>query len=626
VRHLRPGRVWEADERALRRNDAARSRSRGDLMARFELRRGIALGALIGGALMGGACAPEDLGDDGSPTPQAIGKNSPGGGGAGLRICGATSSPSLPVAIQDGGGPILSGNVNVNILWVGSWLSASQNVLTTFVGDLSDSDYAHINDSYARTSGAPSTRFLLGKTAPIPVFASSNPNFGANELGIAGDLGKRLDTEIDTGSLASTSGVYVVAAGHGIVFYDDRPKITDNCRYAAYCTDLCGIHIVTPKGRPFIVLGDATTCGDGSRACSHSALTPHNDDPGDSAVNIFAHELSEAVTNPKGGAWETSGIEDADNCAWTFGEIDRDPSALLSSIYHAQNGADADLRLHGHDYMVQRNWVNVDGSGYCAMGLPAPGDTTFAWWGVPASQLQARMDAMNGMIPVWIDAYDVNGAPFFNAIFRRNTTGRAWWWFAGLSAADVQTRLTTEYGAHADHLAVQMDSYIEGGTQRFFLLTYGQDPNNVIDWTKTINELIGDHQTSIDTKWTAGYRVVSSARALVNGVGLYSGIYQHIPNALTFNRVVGVSASVFNNANAANGHLAYLNTDTSSGSTLFTAIWDGSSDPNGLWWTPGWSSGDIYKLNADVVAGGWSMQFIVGELNGSGDDFYARWH
>jgi hypothetical protein len=38
-------------------------------------------------------------------------------------------------------------------------------------------------------------------------------------------------------------------------------------------------------------------------------------------ANVSGHELSEALTDPHGDAWfDSSGAENADKCAWTFGK------------------------------------------------------------------------------------------------------------------------------------------------------------------------------------------------------------------------------------------------------------------------------------------------------------------
>jgi hypothetical protein len=58
-------------------------------------------------------------------------------------------------------------------------------------------------------------------------------------------------------------------------------------------------------------------------------------------------------------AWyDRRGDENADKCAWTFGQT-----------YTTSNGSVANMNLGGNDYLVQRNWVN-SGNGGCLVHFP----------------------------------------------------------------------------------------------------------------------------------------------------------------------------------------------------------------------------------------------------------------
>ena len=92
-----------------------------------------------------------------------------------------------------------------------------------------------------------------------------------------------------------------------------------------------------------------------SARCSVQPLGP-NADPADAEVNILAHEIAEATTDPDFDAWyDTDGRENADKCLWTFG-----------ATRTAANGARYNLTLDGRQYLVQQNWRNR-GRGSCVM-------------------------------------------------------------------------------------------------------------------------------------------------------------------------------------------------------------------------------------------------------------------
>ena len=73
-------------------------------------------------------------------------------------------------------------------------------------------------------------------------------------------------------------------------------------------------------------------------------------------VNVVAHELEEAVTDPDLNAWyDWRGMENADKCAWKFGTTTTLPS-----------GAKYNVTMNGHKYLIQQNWLNANG-GLCTL-------------------------------------------------------------------------------------------------------------------------------------------------------------------------------------------------------------------------------------------------------------------
>ena len=86
--------------------------------------------------------------------------------------------------------------------------------------------------------------------------------------------------------------------------------------------------------------------------------TPNDDLAGDAIVSSMAHVISGMMTNPAGTAWfDRYGLENSDKCQGTFGQT-----------YTTANGAQANVRLGGRDYLIQQNWVN-DRRGHCGLSI-----------------------------------------------------------------------------------------------------------------------------------------------------------------------------------------------------------------------------------------------------------------
>jgi hypothetical protein len=53
----------------------------------------------------------------------------------------------------------------------------------------------------------------------------------------------------------------------------------------------------------------------------------------DGMVSVIAHEIEETNTNPNFNAWyDPTGAEDADKCAWTFGQTSQTPTGAFYNI------------------------------------------------------------------------------------------------------------------------------------------------------------------------------------------------------------------------------------------------------------------------------------------------------
>lgn len=90
------------------------------------------------------------------------------------------------------------------------------------------------------------------------------------------------------------------------------------------------------------------------RNCANTnpSISPNHDPGVDAMISVVAHELAETVSDPWSDgdrAWnDVSGSENADKCAWTYGDT-----------YKTANGAMANQKISGRNYLIQQNWDPV---------------------------------------------------------------------------------------------------------------------------------------------------------------------------------------------------------------------------------------------------------------------------
>ena len=105
--------------------------------------------------------------------------------------------------------------------------------------------------------------------------------------------------------------------------------------------------------------------------CSNGTTPPNGDAAADRVINVLAHEIEEATTDPDLNAWfDNAGQENADKCAWNFG-----------TTYNNGTGL-ANMKIGTKDFLIQQNWVN-QGNGGCLQGLSGgtnqPPVAAFTW-------------------------------------------------------------------------------------------------------------------------------------------------------------------------------------------------------------------------------------------------------
>jgi phosphate-induced protein 1 len=240
------------------------------------------------------------------------------------------------------GGPVIQGVTQVYYIWYGNWSgNTAMTILPDFAENIGGSQYFNINTTYFNGSNVHVMNAVQYATSTTDNYSRGVRLGDADIQGIVSDA-------ITQGRLPlDTNGVYFVLTS------------ADVRETSGFCTQYCGWHTHTTVGGldiKYAFIGNPDRC---PSSCMPQARGPNGNAGADGMVNIIAHELEEAVTDPDLNAWyDGRGEENADKCIWTFG-----------TTYVTPNGARANMKLGNRDFLIQQNWVNANG-GFCALSLP----------------------------------------------------------------------------------------------------------------------------------------------------------------------------------------------------------------------------------------------------------------
>ena len=256
-------------------------------------------------------------------------------------------------AITYHNGPIVTGTPDVYLIWYGTWADnavnlATQTILTDFLSNVGGSPYFQINAMYPNGIGGAPSGGLLYAGGVIDRYSHGL------EL-TATDIAGIIENQIVTNGLPQDpGGIYVVLASADV---------------SSVSTGLCAPATVAHHGTGealgsqfrYVFLGNPNRCPTVAAPQFYSGgvqlPTPNQNLAADAMASTLAQVLSRVITNPTGGAWfDRYGLENASKCVGQFG-----------TTYATANGARANLKLGGRDYLIQQNWVNNDRKAHCAM-------------------------------------------------------------------------------------------------------------------------------------------------------------------------------------------------------------------------------------------------------------------
>ncbi|KAL2912067.1 hypothetical protein HK105_208439 [Polyrhizophydium stewartii] len=245
------------------------------------------------------------------------------------------------------GAPVLTGRVNVYLIYYGQWTAAQRSVIEDFVSGVGGSAWWGIARQYFFQQFESSPRESVSDDVQLAGVALDGGSHGTALSGTA--LPEIIAAQIASGRLPEDAGgVYLVLTGAGVA-----ETAQADLGAGAFCRDHCGYHAswVLASGVR-IAYGHAGHAGACLAQCAPAAnqrVSPNGDVAADALVNALAHVLAEAVTDPQpdgARAWQDAdGSEAADKCAFRFGATRVDA-----------RGAAFNVRWRGRNFLVQQNW------------------------------------------------------------------------------------------------------------------------------------------------------------------------------------------------------------------------------------------------------------------------------
>ena len=252
-------------------------------------------------------------------------------------------------------GPVKGGTTRVYLIWYGNWTGVSpgsnsetQDLVELFVSGLGSTPYFLINTGYPDSSGNAPNGHLVYAGSVNDLYSRGDE---LNQLSIQDIISDKilLSSELPL----DTSGTYIVLASSDV-----------SANALGFCTPNTPPHhgrvVVEGAQLTYAFIGNPMRCpSSAAPQLSPGQPTPTGNFAADGIANSLAAVLSAIVTNPIGTGWyDRYGLENSTKCRGVFGET-----------YVTANGARANMRLLGYDWLIQHNWLNGKKS-YCSISVP----------------------------------------------------------------------------------------------------------------------------------------------------------------------------------------------------------------------------------------------------------------
>jgi hypothetical protein len=262
----------------------------------------------------------------------------------------AGSTGVVTPSMSYGGGALIT-VPTIYYIWYGNWnqsngsdTASGRQILDDLAVNIGGSPYFQINTTYATSAYPIDGSVAFGGEAFDPYSRGSRLRDS--------DLLTIVRTAIQNKKLPyDKSGVYFVLTS------------TDVTEQTGFCNRYCGWHTsgtISQGTVRYAFVGNANRC---LYACAAQSVGPNGNAGVDGMASVIAHELEEATTDPDplSGWSDGHGSENADKCAWTFGQ----------NMSIAPNGAlyNMTLGVAKRPFLIQRNLKHSASGDTCNVNL-----------------------------------------------------------------------------------------------------------------------------------------------------------------------------------------------------------------------------------------------------------------
>ncbi|KAJ3408801.1 hypothetical protein HDV05_004750 [Chytridiales sp. JEL 0842] len=246
--------------------------------------------------------------------------------------------------LRSRGGKVLTGQIDIYIIWYGSFKTSQKATIIDFFNGISQTSYWSAMTPKNGPNG--------NVTGPVGV--------GATFEDSGYSIGKNLDSETVGGlvkNVVERGGLPKSERGVYLVLSDENVKEGKFCAPDGYC----GYHSYNTftDSTPFLFsfVGNPNQDDTCRKSCSleyfkdsfagFSSPYPNGDLGIDSMIGVAVHQLSGAASNPWNDGWmDANGWEDGDKCAWNYG----------SNVRITPSGEFYNLLFGSRRYLTQTIW------------------------------------------------------------------------------------------------------------------------------------------------------------------------------------------------------------------------------------------------------------------------------